>query len=208
MLRRTTIFFALFLTGSALLLTGCDSTGSNKSEDGGGLGVHRVEDLPADPVTSSGGGRPSGTGKYTFYSLRDSSTVLSYDKSSRADSASTQWGIAFQSTNVILNGGDNGPGDGAAYLAEKPFEEVAEVDTDRFAKHSAGDWYNYNRETHVVTPKPGRTLVVRTANGNAYAKIRFVSYYEGAPDDPAESDAASRYYTFEYVIQTNGTSFK
>jgi hypothetical protein len=50
--------------------------------------------------------------------------------------------------------------------------------------------------------------VIRTADGDGYAKIRIVSYYEGAPDDPASSDADARYYTFDYVYKPDGTSFE
>lgn len=218
MRRIPTILTALFL-GSALVLAGCDSTGSN-GEQGDDLRLTRVEDLAADPPTSSGGGQPTGTGQYTFFSLRDSSVVLRYDESSRADSASTTWDLAFQSTNVLVNGGTSGPGEGAAYVAEQPFQDVTEVNTDAFETDDAGagtyaipqgsgnGWYNYNRNTNVVSPLPGRTVVVRTAGGEAYAKIRFVSYYKGAPDDPTAGEDESRYYTFEYVIQANGTSFE
>lgn len=60
---------------------------------------------------------------------------------------------------------------------------------------SGAGWYNYNPQTHAVTPIPGRTLVVRTADGR-YAKVRILSYYKDAPEDV--EGAESRYYTFEY----------
>jgi hypothetical protein len=146
--------------------------------------------------------------------------VLRYDDTMNraADSSSTEWDLAFQSTNVLVNGGASGPGSGAAYVAEKAFQEVTEVDTDRLEPDgtseraipggSGNGWYNYNPQTNVVSPLPGRTIVVRTADGDAYAKIRILSYYEGAPDDPAQSNAESRYYTFEYVMQDEGTRFE
>lgn len=197
------------LLGGTLVLTGCDTTGANDEEDES-LNLIRVEDLPADPATSSGDGPPQGTGQYTFFSLRDSSVVLRYDTENRSDSASTDWDIAVQRTNVIVNGGPHGPGQGAAYVAEEAFQDVTEVTPDDLTSHSVEDWYTYNaNDNHIVRPTPGRTIVVRTADGEAYAKIRILSYYEGAPDDPVESDADSRYYTFEYVIQTDGsTSFE
>ncbi len=218
MRRIPAILTALFL-GLALVLTGCDSTGANDGGDDD-LSLTRVENLAADPPTSSGGGRPTGTGKYTFFSLRDSSIVLRYDESNRADSASTTWDLAFQSTNVLVNGGTSGPGEAAAYVAEQPFQDVTTVKTDAFETDNANEgtfaipqgsgngWYNYNRETNVVSPLPGRTVVVRTADGEAYAKVRFVSYYKGAPDNPTPGEDESRYYTFEYVLQKNGTSFE
>ena len=200
---------ALLISG-ILVLTGCDSTGAN--DDGAEpepLRTIRVENLAADPDTTSGGGRPQGYGRYTFFDLRDSTVVLRARDANRADSASTEWDIAFQSINVIVNGGPNGPGQGAAYVAKEAFQDVTEVNADSLTGHRVEDWYTYNANgNNIVRPKPGRTIVVRTADGESYAKIRIQSYYEGAPDDPAESGAASRYYTFEYMIQDDGTSFE
>lgn len=212
MRRLSTVFVAL-LTIGALALAGCDSTGVNDDEDDAPLETIRVNDLPADPDTTSGPGRPQGYGRYTFFDLRDNEIVLRSPNDNRADSASNEWDIAVQSVDIIVNGGSKGPGQGAAYMAKKPFQEATEVNTDSLTHHTVdamkGSWYSYNANgNNIVRPKPGRTLVVRTADGGSYAKIRILSYYKGAPDDPAESDAESRYYTFEYVLQDEGTSFE
>jgi len=210
-MRRTSLLLSILILGGALVLTGCDSTGvsSEDGEDDAPLTITRVEDLPADPDTTSGGGRPQGYGQFAFFDLRDSTVVLHSDEMNRADSASTAWDIAFRSTDVIVNGGENGPGDGAAYVAESAFQEVTDVATDSLVNDAVEDWYTYNANgNHTVQPTPGRTIVVRTADGESYAKIRIQSYYEGAPDNPAESDAASRHYTFEYMLQDDGTSFE
>ena len=42
---------------------------------------------------------------------------------------------------------------------------------------SDNGWYNYNRATNLILPIPGRTIVLRTADGN-YAKMRILSYYK------------------------------
>jgi hypothetical protein len=218
-MRRIPSLLAVLVIGGALVLTGCDSTGANDEGDDEPLTTVRFEDLPADP-SATGGGPGSGTGRYTFFRLRDSSIVLRYDNTMNraADSSSTEWDLAFQATNVLVNGGASGPGNGAAYVAEKAFQEVTEVDTDRLEPDGASEraipggsgngWYNYNRQTNVVSPLPGRTIVVRTADGGAYAKIRILSYYEGAPENPVAGEDESRYYTFEYMIQDDGTSFE
>ena len=200
----------LFLTTGALVVTSCDTTGTNSGDDDEPLNLIRVENLPADPDTTSGPGRPQGYGRYAFFDLRDSTIVLRSSNDNRVDSASTEWDIAFRSTDVIVNGGANGPGQGAAYVAMEAFQDVSEVNTDSLNQHAVDDWYTYNANgNNIVRPTPGKTIVVRTAGGEAYAKIRILSYYEGAPDNPAESDADSRYYTFEYMIQTDGsTSFE
>lgn len=208
-MHRIPTLLTLLFIGGALALTGCDSTGVNNGEEDEPLKTIRVEDLPADPDTTSGSGRPQGYGQFAFFDLRDSTLVLRSDEANRADSASTEWDIAFQSTDVIVNGGSNGPGQGAAYVADEPFQDVTEVNTDSLTQDAVEDWYTYNANgNNIVRPTPGKTLVIRTADGEAYAKIRILSYYEGAPDDPAESDAESRYYTFEYVLQDDGTSFE
>ena len=209
-MRRILFSALLFLTTGALVVTSCDTTGTNSGDDDEPLNLIRVENLPADPDTTSGPGRPQGYGRYAFFDLRDSTIVLRSSNDNRADSASTEWDIAFRSTDVIVNGGANGPGQGAAYVAMEAFQDVSEVNTDSLNQHAVDDWYTYNANgNNIVRPTPGKTIVVRTASGEAYAKIRILSYYEGAPDNPAESDADSRYYTFEYMIQTDGsTSFE
>lgn len=208
----STSLLALFLTVG---LAACDSSDPVGADDPVELETILVEDLAADPATQIGpDGRPTGTGEYTFYSLRDGAVV--------EDSASAEWDIAVQATNVLINGGTSGPGDGAGYVAQGAFEEVAAVDAERLAVDDAaagqyaipqGDgngWYNYNAGgENYIRPVPGRTIVVRTADGAGYAKIRVLSYYRGNPELPADREAhPSRYYTFEYVYQAEGTRFE
>ena len=213
--------FSMFLiaVGLVLSLSACDDSGPVGPGETIELEVQTVEDLPADPATRIGPRGPEGLGQYVFFSLRDNEIVLAHDAENRADSASTEWDIALQGTTIRVNSGTSGPGDGAAYVAEAAFEEVTEVDVDQLEPDasdalaiptgSGNGWYNYNANgNNVVRPIPGRTIVVRTADGDGYAKIRIVSYYEGAPSDPAASDAESRHYTFDYVYQPDGTSFE
>jgi hypothetical protein len=208
-MRRIPTLLAILAVGGTLVLTSCDSTGVNDDEDEAPLETVRVNDLPADPDTTSGPGRPQGYGRYTFFDLRDDEIVLRSPEENRADSASTEWDIAFRSTDIIVNGGSKGPGQGAVYTAMEAFQDVTEVNTDSLTGRTVGDWYSYNTNgNNIVRPKHGRTIVVRTADGESYAKLRILSYYEGAPDNPAESDAESRYYTFEYVLQEDGSSFE
>ena len=198
---------AIVLTG-ALLFVGCDSSGSNGGGGGSAAEVKTVTDLPADPAQPpSGGGRPQGTNRYTLFSLEDDEIVLKASNDSRADSSSTKWDLGFQSINVLVNNGEGGPGNAAAYVTEAAFQNVSTADTDRLSTSTATnkgletDWYNYNANgNNIVRPEAGRTIVVRTADGDSYAKIRVQSYYKGAPDDLSESDAPSRYYTFDYVV--------
>lgn len=198
----------ILLTG-VLLIVGCDSGGANGDGDDAGSEsptTKTVTDLPADPAQSpSGGGRPQGTGRYTLFSLEDDEIVLKASNDNRADSNSTKWDLGFQSINVLVNNGEGGPGNAAAYVAKTAFQNVSTADTDKLSTSDATnkeletDWYNYNANgNNIVRPEAGRTIVVRTA-GDSYAKIRVQSYYKGAPDEPGRDDE-SRYYTFDYVV--------
>jgi hypothetical protein len=68
---------------------------------------------------------------------------------------------------------------------------------------SGNGWYNYNFATQVLSPIPGRVIMVRTADGR-YAKVSMISYYQGAPSTPS-ADNTSRFVTFDYVFQPDGS---
>ena len=155
-----------------------------------------VTELPADPNTGVGSdGRPNGaTGRYTFYSLRENKVVPN------TDSASTKWDLAFRSSTILAN--QTAGSQGGILVRVGAFAEFTEApDTTYSLSVSGSQWYDYANA--VVTPKAGRVLAVKTADGK-YAKVRIVSYYKG--QTPSATDAtASRYYTFEYVLNTDGT---
>lgn len=169
-----------------------------------------VADLPADPTTGRDPetGAPISLNRFTLFSLEDGAIVLASDETSRADSNSAQWDIGFRGTEIIANGGDSGPGEGGIQIVTGAFDEVVEAPADGYLDAlpagSESSWYNYDDATFTVTPIPGRVLVVRTAAGN-YAKVRILSYYEGSPDPVDPFSDESRYYTFEYVLQPDGS---
>lgn len=196
------VIFAVVLSTT----TACDSTTSNDEADEQ-IVAERVSDFAADPFVGFVEGRPVGTGHYAFFSLR---TGLEVD---RADSASVNWDIGLQGTNIIVNGGSSGPGTGGAQVVEGIFEEVSEAPSSGWLVDgnqgmailpgSGNGWYNYNPVSMVISPIPGKVILVRTADGR-FAKIKFISYYKGAPDAPtAESEA--RFITFDYVFQPDGS---
>lgn len=176
---------------TALTLAACDST----TDDGSGdIVANRVTELPADPNTGLGpDGRPTGaTGRYTFYSLRENKVVPN------TDSASTKWDVAFRSSTILAN--QTAGSKGGILLRVGAFADLAEApDTTYGASVSGAQWYDY--ANNIITPKAGRVLVVKTADGK-YAKMRLVSYYKGqtASNDPT----ASRYFTFDYALNTDG----
>lgn len=135
--------------------------------------------------------------------------------------SSTGWDIAFFATSVMLNGGDAGPGGVVAHClcanagltdaqvgALTPqaglsaFEAVTAADvpsdpdaweTDALVPALQG-WYAYNPATHVVTANPDRVWKLRTADGQAYAKLHVIQI-EGA----TQADAGQ--VTIEYAVQ-------
>lgn len=200
---RTLLTYPLLL----LLLVGlaaCDSADPIDEPDP--LVVERAEDIAADPTTGRDPetGQPISLNQYTFYSLRDGELVLTYAAEDRADSTSAAWDIAFQGTNVIANESNGG----GIQVVTGAFEEVTEAPEGGYAGAlpggSGNSWYTYNPQTNTVTPTPGRTIVVRTPDA-LYAKVRIVSYYEGAPAEIDPFEDASRYYTFDYVLQPDGS---
>lgn len=147
---------------------------------------------------------------WTFYSLRENKEI------DRADSATNKWDIAFDKTNIISNSGVRGPGNGAIQLLKGVnFADLSEApESGYFAedeltplaieKSNPEKWYNYSGPpNHTITPKPGFVIVMKTADGK-YAKVRIISYYKGVPQAP-DFNSIPRYYTFEYVYQSDGS---
>ncbi|MFN4147455.1 MAG: HmuY family protein, partial [Runella sp.] len=92
-------------------------------------------------------------------------------------------------------------------LKEVPASATFAVDesTTRLAIPPASGlgWYNYNPQLNIITPIPGRVLIVRTGDGR-FAKVEILSYYKDAPANPDQNSIA-RHYTFRYVFQPDGS---
>lgn len=172
-----------------------------------------VRNLAADPTTGVNPttGQPLGTtGKFTLFSFPNNQAVAN------ADSATNKWDVGFRGTTIIVNGGAIRAGQGGAYVHTGTFEELTTVPTSAtFAQdqnagslaipaRSGAGWYNYNQATNVISPIPGRVLVVRTGDGK-YAKMEVLSYYQNAPATP-DASSVQRYYTFRYVYQPDGST--
>ena len=160
------------------------------------------------PTYSAGMGRADGP--FTLLSLRDGALVVAPDASSRADSASTAWDLGLRGTEVILNGGESGPGGLTGALVPMAFESVLALPealpealtadgegacprgAARVVCNGSGNgWYEY--ASNGVQPLPDRTLVIRRPDGSA-AKVRFLSYVLG---DALPSGVRPRYVTLE-----------
>jgi hypothetical protein len=185
-----------------LLVVSCDDKKNDpKPAVDNALIVQVVKNIPANPTDGTG------TGHYTFYSLKNNTVVQT------TDSASTQWDIAFNSTTIIVNSGISGPGDAAVQIYTGIFSDLSEAPVDGYKQDnssslaiptgSGNGWYNYNSDTHVISAIPGRVLVIKTAQGK-YAKMELISYYKDVPTNPTSVDIA-RYYSFRYSYQDDGS---
>lgn len=184
-----------------MLITSCDSsTGTEDPEPE--IEANTVENLDANE-------------KLTLFSLRTGEIV------DHADSASTNWDIGFNNSGILVNSGVSGPGSGGAVVLDVAFNEVTIAPSDGYSVDGAetlaiptgsdNGWYHYTGSTgnpaHAIIPLPDKTIVVRTADGNHYAKLQLISYYKDNPDLSSEEYLnnreayPSRHYTFNYVIQ-------
>jgi hypothetical protein len=166
-----------------------------------------VKDLAADPTTVSSTGQPVSAGKYTFLSFKNGALT-------NADSATTKWDLAFRGTTILTNSGTSGPGQGAASIVSAIFDEIKTVPASATFNQdsktvlaiptgSGKGWYNYDAPTNIISPIAGKVFLIKTADGK-YAKMEILSYYKGAPATPT-ANSQSRYYTFRYVYQPDGT---
>jgi len=195
--------FLFLISGLILFTSACsdDNNGTNNPGTGDPIESKLVQDLVAD---STGGGS-----EWVYFNFAENEEVAF------ADSASAKWDIAFRTTSIICNSGVRGPGNGAiqlltgvnyAAMEEAPADgyfQEDDISPLAIDKSNASKWYNYNPQTHIITPVPGTVLVLQTADGK-YVKVRILSYYQGAPENPTQ-ESKSRHYTFEFVYQPDGT---
>lgn len=178
--------------------------------------VTTVQNLQADTIIGlSPIGQPYGAGKYTFFSLADGALVAN------SDSATSKWDIGFRGTTIITNGGNSGPGAGGAFVQVGLFSDITAVSNDSTFRTDAAPssyaittgsnrgWYVYDGPNNLITPIPGRVLMIRTATGK-YAKLEINNYYKGGvtPATTASDNiklTEQRYFTFRYTYQPNGT---
>ena len=175
-----------------------------------------VNNLASDTILGlNQQGQPYGSGKYTLFSLETNSVIAN------SDSATAKWDIGFRGTTIITNSGNSGPANGGGFIYVGTFSDLKEIPLDSTFKTdnaptayaipigSNKGWYVYNPQTNLLTPIPGRVLVIRTASGK-YAKLEILNYYKGGvtPEASASDDdklKKQRFYTFRFLIQMNGS---
>lgn len=217
--------YILSVITAAVVFTSCekDKTITPVATDPGAFKISvngkivTVNNLPADTIVGiNATGQPVGVGKYAFYSLENNGWI------SNADSATTKWDLAFSGTTIRVNNATSGPGNGGAFVLVGTFDGLNTIPVDsvfRIDNHpvsyaitrgSGKGWYNYDGANNLLTPIPGRVLVIRTASGK-YAKVEILNYYKGGvtPSATASDNVKineQRYYTFRYTFQPNGTT--
>ena len=197
----------LLLTGLLLFTVACDE--DDDPDVSQPAEVKTFADIPANPQPPG----PPGPPDFTFIRFSDESIIAD------TDSATTQWDIGLNSTTIIVNGGISGPGSTEAQVLVGLFDEVTEApetgyvtDTETSNAIPTGNgngWYNYNLNgNNIVSPIPGRVIVLKTNEGN-YVKFEILNYYQGNPDITTEdfinNRPPSRYYTIKYAYQSDGS---
>ena len=206
---------ALIKRSTILLLT-IVAVGFSACKDSGNNGPAPVEAMLAEDIAANYNtltetrepiedvnDHPSEEGRYTFFDLDSGDTVT--------DSTSAEWDLAFDGTTILANSGNGG----GILLVDTPIADL-ETAPEVGYESSNADWYTYTDEApglpqHAILADTTKTLVVLTPDGN-YAKVQILSYYEGNPDTSTEEFAsfmtrpASGYFTFNYTLQTDGTT--
>ncbi|HEX8298343.1 MAG TPA: HmuY family protein, partial [Rubricoccaceae bacterium] len=196
---------------AGLTLSACDTVDPVTPVD---LSVQTATNVAADPTTGRNPttGAPVATGRFALYSLRTNSLVLGSNETDRSDSTSGAWDIGFRGTDIIANGSGSGPSLGGIQVLESAFVDVATAPLDGYlgaiTRTTTPNWYTYTGTgTNLILPTAGRTVLVRTADGAGYAKVQIRSYYQNAPATPDASVNASRYYTFDFVLNPTTVTF-
>ncbi|MBN1989877.1 MAG: HmuY family protein [Bacteroidales bacterium] len=157
----------------------------------------------------------SAYGSWKYFSFEEDTVVSITDFST-----STSWDIAFHRSDIRVNSGLSGPGDGGSYsMGKVDFNSVTEAPADGYSLNTTISILESYTMPPVYVQTPGDTLVskwlkivtdvapptyeysdniyiIRTANGK-YAKIWLKEYFS--------KDAKSGHVTMKYVFQSNGT---
>ncbi|WP_232731942.1 HmuY family protein [Confluentibacter lentus] len=196
-----------FLT-LALLFIGFTSC-SNDNDDTPLLEVESqtISNLQATQSADYTTTPPTIIGDYIKFSFETGSTTTGND-----------WDIAFRGSTIIVNGGEATAQDQpartsstGAYIATGTLASITTVDNSLLKSDSSTNglaiptgsgngWYNYDPTNHIISPIPGKIIVVKTNSGK-YAKLEILSYYENST--PNDDLSNSQFYTFNYVYQPN-----
>lgn len=211
-------FVLPFLIAAAVIvwIPGCseDSIIEPDPPSASTLPVDTARNIPADTMGN--------TGSFTYYSLRTKSVITG------DDTLTDKWDIAFRTTTIYVNGGVLHPAGGQggaivtganAYISIYPLSNfdtisvapVSGYGVDTSAGHyavpsgSGNGWYSYDFANNYIAPIPGRIILLKTGDGK-YAKLEILSYYKDMDPQPMPNPLNSRWYTFRFSIQTDGST--
>ena len=202
---RNAIILNLALVSTVFMFSCSDSDDPQPEEN---LEAVLVENLhaPADEMDRETG-EIIGQSSYQYFSFEQNKLVPSKDGN---------WDLGLKGLSIIVNSGISGDGDAEAAIVQGVFEqynsipETVQLKSDTteglaIPTGSGNGWYNYNMTTHTVSPQPGNILIVKTNAGN-YVKMEILSYYEDNPPlNEVDITTPSAYYTFQYVLQPDGS---
>jgi len=209
MLTNINLRFWIFLTVvSTLLLAACNNKKQQNPNATTTARTIRNLAAPADVVNRTTG-QILQANPFVYFNIASGETI----PASQANT--TNWDIAFKGTRIIVNSGISGPGSAAAGVFTGTFDELNTIaDNFEFRQDSQASlaiiplsgqgWYNYNAAANLITPIPGRVIVIRTADGR-FAKMEIISYYQDAPTNLDANIHLAGFYTFRYAYQANGS---
>lgn len=182
------VFNIFFLIAFVVLIQSCsEDKVVEPKQTNGNLETKTFIDLPADVDA-----QPEDDPTYTHFSFKSGAIVESSD----------DWDLGFSQTTIITNPNNSQ----AQILFDQDFNALTEAPESGYEDKTADNkmqWYNYNSQTHEISAKVGVVIVVKTFDGK-YAKMRILNYYQGNPSEYSQENK-SRYYTFEYVYQPDGS---
>lgn len=195
--------FALF---STVFMFSCTESDNPKPDEN--LEATIVTNLfaPADEMDRETG-EIIGDGAFIYYSFENNQLVPAVDGN---------WDLGIKGLKMLVNSGISGDGKAKAAVVQGIFEDLTvvpedlelKVDTDgslAIPAQPGKGWYNYNMTTHIVSPIPGNILVFKTNAGN-YVKMEVLSYYKDNPPlSEVDLKSPMAYYTFQYVLQPDGS---
>ena len=198
----------IIILAAAFVFTGCsNSTTGADDAPVSEIDIKTVENLHAPFDRENPGSTP-----FVYFNLRTGEIV------DAAEAESDNWDIGFRGTSIIINAGSSGPGNAGVVMIDVPFDEVSIAPSEGYRQDSAdepaitgnGGWYTYTgngNPPRAIISHDDTTIILKTADGNHFAKLNIMSYYEGNPDYGTEEFAnfqtrpASQHFTFKYAIQ-------
>jgi len=179
-----------------------------------------VQNFVADTIQgyTATGTAIGATGARVFFSLERGEAVT--------DTVNKTWDLAFNGSKIWINGGVSGNKMGGAYNIPTLFDNVTNAvdasmkvdgittraivgyDQNPSTASSNGGWYSLSFDAtmaSILSTIPGRTIVVRTANGK-YAKMEIMCYYKGCITPSTPTAKSERYYNFRYTYQASGST--